>query len=57
MKISYERCQKQDGANQCTLFATAAFELVSDTFPDNVPFDQDQMRYHLIECIERMEMS
>ena len=52
--------QKQKGSTDCGLFAIAsAYELASGNIHFNyeVSFDQSAMRKHLVDCLEKEEIS
>ena len=48
-----QRVQQQQGGTDCGLFAIAyAFSLASGEDPTRIKFKQDNMRQHLIDCLQ-----
>jgi hypothetical protein len=57
LELTVLAVQKQPNANDCGVFAVAnAFMLASGTLPQNVTFDCEQMRKHLLICLQTKSM-
>ena len=57
-KMRFVNVQMQSGASDCALFAIAfAVALCAGKDPHKCSFNQDKMRCHLKECLERGRMS
>ena len=55
--IDYVDVQKQQGGNDCGLFAIAfATSICSRQSPATLSYDQSLMRSHLLQCLERKKM-
>ena len=58
LQINMVRVQKQQGIDDCDLFAIAnAVSLARKIDPTNVTYVQSQMRAHLINCFQECEMT
>ena len=58
IKASFMDVQMQSGGYDCGLFSIAfATALVFGEQPGRYLFDQKKMRAHLIQCLERQQMS
>ena len=58
IKLQFTDTGKQAGGNDCGVFAVAfAVSLCLGELPENVCFDQDRMRDHLVMCLEKQTFS
>ena len=58
VKIINEKVQKQQGSNDCALFAIAfATTLCHGNNPTTTRYDQKAMRNHLVDCLEAKDMT
>ena len=56
--IQHVDVQRQNGASDCGLFALAfAVALCNGQYPHEYKYNQDRMRHHLIECLEKQCMT
>lgn len=53
LEVRVQRVQQQQGGTDCGLFAIVyAFSLASGEDPTRIKFKQDNMRQHLIDCLQ-----
>jgi len=57
VKVMNEKVQRQQGSNDCALFAIAfATTLCHDNNPTTTRYDQKAMRNYLVNCLEALEI-